>query len=375
MFGPREAIVTDLSLPLTVGSVSFAPRLLLAPMSGVTNSAFRKLIRRENPGAVGLVVTEFISIEGLTRSNKQSLRMMHFDPEERPLAIQIFGYDADRMAEAAKMAEDAGADIVDINSGCPVPKVVRRGGGCELMRRPDHMAKMLTAVRQAISVPLTLKIRSGWDEDSRNGIEIAHIAEACGVQLLTVHGRTRVQLYRGLADWDFVAEVARAVSIPVIGSGDVVDAESARARLASGVAGLMIGRGALSNPWVFSEIHSELSGNTPQAFMPIEHKALRIMRVLRDYHDLLMEDMPEKGAIGKMKQLASQTIRAVPGAASVRRTLCRSNTLAAFLALMDQYSNYLEGGVCPDFLELGASDLEGVRSDDPSTDTSQTVSC
>jgi len=302
-----------LSKPLKVREIETYPPLLLAPMSGVTNSAFRRLIRRKNPGTVGLVVTEFISIEALTRQVKRSLEMMRFAEEERPIAIQIFGYDINRMCEAAKIAEQAGAEIVDINSGCPAPKVVRKGGGCELMRQPEHIGKILEAVSKSISVPLTLKFRSGWDDKCRNAVEVARIAEACGVQMVTVHGRTRVQLYRGLADYEIVNEVVNAVSIPVVGSGDIVDRASAAVRAKSGIAGLMIGRGALENPWVFNDI---VHGEVPR-------KATEIPDVMIEYMELLQEELPEKAVIGKMKQFASQVTKTIRGSAEVRRELCR----------------------------------------------------
>jgi tRNA-dihydrouridine synthase B len=332
-------IATDIHAPLKIRSVEFSPRLILAPMSGVTCSAFRRMIRRENPGAVGLLVTEFISIEGLTRANPQSVRLMQYREEERPLSIQIFGYDIDRMVDAAKIAQDAGADIVDINCGCPVPKVVKRGGGCELMRQPDHLMKILAAVRNAVTIPLTLKIRAGWDDNSRNALDVAVRAEQCGIDMLTIHGRTRVQLYRGLADWNLIGEVASNLSIPVVGSGDIMDVESARERLASGAAALMIGRGALANPWIFSELSALLSG---KSYAP--HRPEETARLLRRYALLLHEDMPEKGAIGRLKQLASQAVRNMPGAAQARKAMCTSQTVSALLDVTKRWEDDLSSG-------------------------------
>ena len=222
-----------------VGSLPVVPGLVLAPMSGVTDAAFRRLVRECSPGAVGLVVSEFVSIEGLTRHDLKTLRMLRYDPGEHPIGIQIFGSDIDRMAEAALLVQETGVDLVDINCGCPVPKVVKRGGGAELLRRTEHLERMLRAVRRELSVPLTLKFRTGWDESSINCVDVARMAEASGVAMLTVHGRTRVQLYTGAADWERIAEVKRAVSIPVVGSGDVVSVATARSRLArSGVDGI-----------------------------------------------------------------------------------------------------------------------------------------
>lgn len=332
-----ESLKKLYSRPLRVGPVESSPPLLLAPMSGVSNSAFRRLIRKHNPGSVGLVVTEFISIEALTRQVRRSLEMMRFQPEERPIAIQIFGYDINRMVDAAKIAEQAGAEIVDINSGCPAPKVVRRGGGCELMRQPVHLGKMLEQVANSISVPLTLKFRSGWDDRSRNAVEIAKIAENSGVKMVTVHGRTRTQLYRGLADYEIIREVVDAVSIPVIGSGDVTDAQSAAERASSGVSGLMIGRMALENPWVFGDIARAVAGEE----VPVRSRQ-EIVQVMFDYLELLREEMPEKGVIGKMKQFASQVTKGLRGAAEMRRQLVRAQEMNVFCQLLGEFSNHSE---------------------------------
>lgn len=320
---------------MKIDSVTVTPNVILAPMSGVTNTAFRRLIKRLNPGAVGLVVTEFISIEALVRENVRSLAMMRFSPEERPVAIQIFGHDIDHMVRAAQMAEATGADIVDINSGCPVPKVVKKGGGCELMRNPLHMAELLTAVRRAITVPLTLKIRSGWDSVNRNALEIARIAEDTGVSALAIHGRTRTEMYRGKADWDFVASVAQQIKIPVVGSGDIADGDGARRALEK-VSAIMIGRAALANPWVFSEIQATRLGHEYRR-PPFTATA----DVLEQYCDLLLEEFIEKSAIGRLKQFASQVTRRVPGSSETRKRLCMARSLAEFREILDGWRNAL----------------------------------
>lgn len=327
----------EVSLPkFSIASLSCAPNLVLAPMSGVTNSCFRRFIKRLNPGHVGLVVTEFISVEGMTRQNAQSLRMMSFQEEERPISVQIFGFDIDRMVAAAEMVQAHGADIVDINCGCPVPKVVRRGGGCELMRQSNHLEKMLQALRKAVSIPLTLKIRAGWDESSRNAVEIARMAEGCGIDMLAVHGRTRQALYRGEADWSIVRDVCAAVKIPVVGSGDVVNFATAVERYRSGVAALMIGRGALSNPWVFSEISLGL-----QSKEFVRPPASATADVLQQYAEILSADLPEKAVIGRLKQFSSQVTRRVHGSADVRRALCRSQSVAEFCDLVATWKEHL----------------------------------
>lgn len=300
------------------------PGLVLSPMSGVTTSAFRRLIKELNPGAVGLLVSEFISVEAMTRQVPRSLQMMDFHESERPYAIQIFGYDINRMRDAAKMVQDAGVDLLDINCGCPAPKVVRKGGGCELMRQPEHLAKLFREVRKAVSIPLTMKMRSGWDEQSRNVVEIAKIAEAEGMEGIAVHGRTRAQLYRGLADWDIVREVVDAVSVPVFGSGDVVDHVTAREKLEqSGVQGLFIGRGAIANPLIFQEI---ISGKK----ISLRHNPQLVVKIILRYVELLREEMSELRCVGKVKQLASQMCAGHPW----KKDLCRAGSIEDQLAIL-----------------------------------------
>jgi len=190
-------------------------------MAGVTDYTFRRLIKRR--GGVGLVVSEFISVEGITRGNMRTHRMMKFLPEEQPLSIQIFGYDDERMVAAAEIIEESGADIVDINCGCPAKKVVNGGGGSSLLRDLPQLEKILRRIRKAVSIPVTMKIRTGWDESSINAVEVARIIEDCGANMVAIHGRTRQQGYSGRANWDVIASVKRAVSIPVIGCGDITD--------------------------------------------------------------------------------------------------------------------------------------------------------
>ncbi len=302
----------------SIRDLRVAPGLVLAPMSGVTCSAFRQLLRELNPGALGLVVSEFISVEGLTREGRRSLEMMRFAEMERPVGIQIFGYDINRMRDAAKMVEQAGADLVDINCGCPAPKVVRRGGGCELMRQPLHLGAMLREVRKAVSIPLTIKMRSGWDDGSRNAPEIARIAESEGVEGVTVHGRTRAALYRGSADYEIVRQVVETVRIPVCGSGDVCDAASAAERLQSGVVGLYVGRAAIFNPLVFTDI---VTGQP----CGLRQDPERMVRVLLRYRDLLLgSGRPTLSVVGRLKQLASQMAKGY----SWSKTFCRAQGLA-----------------------------------------------
>lgn len=311
-----------LNQPLRVGGVDIPCPLLLAPMSGITNGAFRRMIKSVNPGCVGLVVTEFISVEGLTRNNVKSQLMLRFKEVERPISIQIFGYDIERMIGAAKMVEDVGAEIVDINCGCPVPKVVKRGGGCELMRQPDHLARIVEAVSGAVSIPVTVKIRAGWDEQNINAPEVARMVESAGAQLIAVHGRTRVQMYRGEADWGVVSAVQSAVKIPVVGSGDVVDRSSAERFFNSSAAGLMIGRGAMHNPWIFSELMGDSVGTHPR------RSELAVVDFLLRYIEEVLDDEGERGAVARLKQISGYITRGLRDGAEFRNRLCHSSSLA-----------------------------------------------
>ena len=334
-----------------IRDIEVSPGLVLAPMSGVTCSAFRRLIKELNPGAVGLVVSEFVSVEGMTRGSRKTASMVKFREMERPYAVQIFGYDIARMSDAARMVQDWGVDILDINCGCPAPKVVKRGGGCELMRQPDHLQSILSAVRKAVSLPLTMKMRSGWDESSVNALEIGRMAEQEGVEAITIHGRTRHQLYRGAADWSYAQALAGELSIPVLGSGDVVDHGSALERLNYGVKGLYIGRGAMNNPVVFSEV---LSGEKHT----LRRDAGRCIDILERYMDLLTEDCSPNAAIGKIKQLASQMARGHPW----RKSFLTAMTLDAQRALIAEVrgGKFAHSRDCGDGLPEGESTPVGV---------------
>jgi len=308
-----------------IREIEISPGLVLAPMSGVTSAPFRRLIKQLNPGAVGYLISEFLSVEGMTRKSVRTLQMMKYYPEERPFAIQIFGYDIDRMRDAALMVQDAGVDIIDINCGCPAPKVVKRGGGCELMRQPDHLVKILSALRAAVKIPLTMKFRSGWDESSQNAIEIAKMAESEGLDAIAIHGRTRAQLYRGEADWNLIRSVSECVKIPVLGSGDVVDRASALERLNSGAKGLYIGRAALSNPYVFSEIISGKSVGLRANPQLLAKTALHLI-------ELLQQDFPSRHCVGRVKQLVSQMSKGHSWA----KELCRVYDLDSQIEILKQ---------------------------------------
>src|SRR2546423_1919207 len=314
-----------------IRDVEISPPLVLSPMAGVTDVPFRALLKRR--GGIGLTVSEFISVEGLTRNNPKSRRQMRFFEYERPFAVQIFGGQPERMRMAAEMAEELGADILDINCGCPAPKVVKHGGGSGLLRDLPRLEAILTEIKKAITIPLTIKIRAGYTDSTINAVETARLAEACGVEHIALHGRTKEQGYKGLANWDLVREIKEAVSVPVSGSGDVVTPAQAFARWReTGCDGVLIGRGAMQNPWIFRQIEDISAGRTPFEPTLADKRA-----VLLEYFDLLRADMPEFAAIGRMKQLAGQFTKGLPGGARFRQVIYHSHEVAEVLDRIEDY--------------------------------------
>jgi nifR3 family TIM-barrel protein len=252
-------------------------------MAGMTDTAFRRLVKRH--GGCGLVVTEMVSSEGLVRGIDRTLEYAEYTEEERPISIQIFGGDPEKMAAAAQIVEGMGADVVDVNMGCPVPKIAKHNAGCSLMREPAHAAKVVAAMTKAVKIPVTVKMRAGWNDEERNAPDLARMVEDAGASAVTVHGRTAAQSYSGSADWQLVAEIADALTIPVFGSGDCVEPQQVVERLRLGVEGVLVGRGVLRNPWILSQAADLAAGRHVRVIGPVER-----LQFLLEYIDLLLNE-------------------------------------------------------------------------------------
>src|SRR5947209_3046953 len=268
---------------MKIGTVNLSSPLAVAPMAGMTDTAFRRLVKRR--GGCGLVVTEMVSAEGLVRGIDRTLEYAEYTEEERPIAIQIFGGDPERMAAAAQIVEGMGADIVDVNMGCPVPKIAKHNAGCSLMREPEHAAAVVAAMAKAVKIPVTVKMRAGWNEDEKNASTLAKMVEDAGAAAVAVHGRTAAQSYSGSADWDLVAKIADRLRIPVFGSGDCLEPEDIVGRLRSGVDGVLVGRGVLRNPWILAQAADLENGLVPRP-ITLEDRG----RFLLEYIDLLTDE-------------------------------------------------------------------------------------
>jgi tRNA-dihydrouridine synthase B len=265
-----------------IGSIQLDHPVALAPMAGMTDTAFRRLVKRK--GGCGLVVSEMVSSEGLVRGIDRTLEFAEYTEEERPVSIQIFGGDPKVMADAAQVVEGMGADVIDINMGCPVPKIAKHNAGCSLMREPAHAASVVRAMVDAVKIPVTVKMRAGWNDTEITAPTLARLVEDAGAAALAVHGRTAAQSYTGESDWSLINRVAEGVTIPVFGSGDCVQPEQIVSRLrGSAVSGVLVGRGALRNPWIFAQA-AHLSGEGGFAEVSLEDRG----RFLLEYIDLLL---------------------------------------------------------------------------------------
>src|SRR5579862_8402276 len=296
---------------LQIRDVVIKPAHILAPMAGITDTVFRRFIKRL--GGCGLIMTEFVSSEGMIRPNFRTQRYLFYQEEERPITAQIFGADPSHLADAARQIEDLGFDMVDLNMGCPAKKVVKCGGS-GLLRDLRLVEDILRSIRAAVKIPFTIKIRSGWSEEEIVAVQVARLAEDCGVEALAVHPRTRLQGFSGRARWDVIQQVKQAVGIPVIGNGDVFKPEDALAlREQTGCDAVMIGRAAASNPWVFRQMAEYSATGTYREPTDVDR-----YEMIRTYFTMLVaEGIP--GAIGKMKQFASWFTHGVRNGTELRR--------------------------------------------------------
>ena len=296
---------------LRIRDVVLRPAQILAPMAGITDTVFRRFIRRL--GGCGLIMTEFVSSEGMLRQNLKSQRFLYYTEEERPITAQIFGADPERLAEAARLIEDLGFDVIDLNLGCPAKKVVKCGGS-GLLRDLPLLGSIFRKIRASVSIPFTAKIRIGWSDEEIVAAPVARLAEDCGVEAIAIHGRTREQGFSGRARWDVIAEVKASVRIPVIGNGDVFTPADARALWErTRCDAVMIGRAAPTNPWIFRQMSDFF--RTGAYAEPTEADRYELIRTY--YEMLVAEDIP--GSIGKMKQFASWFTHGVRNGSELRR--------------------------------------------------------
>jgi tRNA-dihydrouridine synthase B len=320
---------------MKIGSIELNNPLIMAPLAGVTDLPFRRIVKEHG---AGLVYTEMVSAQGLLYSNQNTHRILDLNAQEKPVAVQIFGKDPQILAQAARIAVARGADIIDVNMGCPVPKIVKSQEGCYLMQNPVLVGSIVERLTEAVAVPVTVKIRKGWDDQKANAVEIARIAEQAGAAAIAVHGRTRDQFYGGKADWDIISRVKEAVAIPVIGNGDVFEPEDIlRMMQQTQCDGVMIGRAAMGNPWIFSRGITYLeTGRVP----PGPSVTGRIATAILHLH-ALVNYKGEATGVKEMRKHASWYIRGLRKAAEMRVLINRASTLLEMEELLVAYGEEL----------------------------------
>lgn len=318
---------------MRIGNIELSAPVALAPMAGITDLPFRLISRRMG---AGMTVSEMVSAKGLLYKNVKTTDMLQIDPGERPTAIQLFGSVPDELAEAARIVEASGADMIDFNMGCPVPKIVNNGEGSALMKNPKLAHDILAAMVRAVKIPVTVKFRAGWDEEHLNAVEIAKAVEAAGVSCIAVHGRTRVQFYEGKANWSIIGDVKKAVGIPVFGNGDIVSVESGLRMISeTNVDGLMVGRGADGNPWIFRELAAALTGKEIPKAPSLEER----LSLAREHLQMLIDFKGEYISVKEMRRHISAYLKGMPHAAEFRARFHKMNTQVEFENLLDEYQN------------------------------------
>jgi tRNA-dihydrouridine synthase B len=317
--------------PIDIGPVRIETPVILAPMTGVTDLPFRKLVRRYGSG---LNVTEMIASQAMIRETRQSLQKAAWDPVEEPVSMQLAGCSPYEMAEAAKLNEDRGAAIIDINMGCPVKKVVNGDAGSALMRQVPLAAKIIEATVKAVSVPVTLKTRMGWDQDSLNAPELARIAEDLGVKMIVIHGRTRCQMYKGSADWAFIQRVKDVVKVPVIANGDICSVEDAVTALEqSGADGVMIGRGAYGKPWLLAQVMAYLQHSQHLPDPSIEEQYY----LITEHYRAMLEHYGEMTGVNMARKHIGWYTKGLPGSAEFRNAVNQIPDASTVLAMLEQF--------------------------------------
>jgi nifR3 family TIM-barrel protein len=322
--------------PLKIGPIQVWPPLVLAPMSGVTNRTMRALYR---PFGLGLTVTEFVSSNALAYGSRRTMEMIDQHGLEKPVATQLWGDDPQTMALAAKVVRECGADIVDINFGCPAPKVTKTNGGSACLRDPERCEAIMRAVVAAVDCPVTMKMRLGWNDEALVYLDVARRAQDAGVQAVTLHARTAKQFYRGQADWEHIARLKSSVGIPVIGNGDLEDAQDAIERMrSSGVDAIMLGRATLGNPWLITQIRDLMEGRPAR---PLPSAADRLRYALVHYR-AMVDELGEARAVPQMRKHVALYLKGIPGAAALRERIMRLETASETIRVIEETIDRLE---------------------------------